>query len=150
MLKKLFCQFLALIMLLCSLLLTTQTIAAASRIWRCQSGDMYQSWWSSPHRILKNALADAYDQCKKRSRRPHTCHVSPAFCYRAGYQWIPPVTGHWICSAQDSDYNKWRYLAKYRFKAVRYVLETCRANSPFPYSCRIHSCKPQNLSASSQ
>jgi hypothetical protein len=135
------------------LLMCIITIANANtNSWQCTSLDADNQFWVAKHNYQKSAINRALGMCKKQSKVPGTCKISPEMC--EGSQ----ITGKfkspldisskamWQCTALDHNADIWKsnFYAN-RDHAALGSLIFCRSKSKVPYTCYINLLTCNNI-----
>lgn len=126
-----------------SLLLNWGTIFAAPSRWHCQAYDQFRGWRSHAFFSKKDALKNAYYLCKKKSKRPSTCHVSAKQCWKT-MSTLPPRSDfprhRWRCKYTDSQGRSWIRVGQYRYKAHTRAKHACQNDPNSNRHCKLLWC----------
>ncbi len=135
--------------------------------WLCKALDgTTVQYRAAPNKNRQQGINAAYFKCKRMSKNPTACRVTPGWCYQEVFYKLKPVPAKhkkanakspalsrpklimgpgpvvliWTCKAKGKNYSSVDVQAMYRFEAVRDALKQCREASTDASSCRIKKC----------
>lgn len=136
----------SLTLLLMPLWFATLTHADSASYWQCTSYDNENKQWLAKSTYQRAAINQAYDNCKKQSKKPESCKTAKEYCeaYVDGILSRPM----WQCVALDNLPNRWQgSIYTNRDEAIFGAKSWCQEQSVMPETCYVNLLMCSSLMA---
>lgn len=105
--------------------------------WVCKAHDNAHLEWTVKGSYQKIALNLAFEACKKQSKSPISCKISPEDC--EGFHLGSSTKPYWRCAALDSMDGYWpSNYYRQRDDAIYAAKAYCKSKSSIPETCYVN------------